>query len=276
MDGDADDVERMSLVEPPHPGVAPNTAPAARGSKLWKLLANPTFLCYLAATVAMCWVRDGLLTHLLSFLATSRGVDELGSDVATLVGGAVTLGGCVGGVLCGLVSDRVFAGRRAPPIMVFSSLQLLGLASLWRCHDTSSDLVLVLVLFALTTCVLGNYTMLSYTIPADLPPADVGLAAGVMTAGGYLASGLATWTLGFLIESRGYFAWWASLVAGTILSGLFVLCGTCFRVAVTPVQPVLSSVGIHVEFMAAHLEATLLTTSESQAAASWPDRKSVV
>jgi sugar phosphate permease len=216
------------------------------GGQLQRLLTNPSFMCFTSALVCMCWVRDGLLSYLLNFVAVSRGTSEVGSEVAALIGGAVTLGGCLGGVLSGMLSDRVFGGRRAPPIGVFTVLQLGCLLSLWLCRESQSDVVLALIVAAAAICVLGNYTMLSYTVPADLPPADVGFAAGVMTAAGYLTSGLATGLLGHVLESGGYGAWMASLMIATTLGGGFVLCGACLRCNnAAPVQPALH-IGMHV------------------------------
>lgn len=208
--------------------------------QLRRLLTNPTFMCFTSALVCTCWVRDGLLTYLLNFVAASRGTDEVGSEAAALIGGAVTLGGCVGGVLSGLLSDHVFEGRRAPPILLFTVLQILCLGALWLCRGPQSDAVLSFVVFVATLFVLGNYTTLSYAVPADLPPADVGLAAGVMTAASYLSSGFAAGLLGSVIEVFGYGAWMASLVFATALGGVFVLCGArlCGNNTV-PVQPVL-------------------------------------
>jgi sugar phosphate permease len=209
------------------------------GGQLRRLLTNPTFMCFTSALACTCWVRDGLLTYLLNFVATSRGTDEIGSEAAALIGGAVTLGGCVGGVLSGLLSDHVFEGRRAPPILLFTVMQMLCLGALWLCRGPQSDAVLAFVVFVATLFVLGNYTTLSYAVPADLPPAEVGLAAGVMTAASYLSSGFAAGLLGSVIEAFGYGAWMTSLVFATALGGLFVLCGARLCGNTVPVQPVL-------------------------------------
>ena len=227
-----DDSEQTALVEA-------EARPIVEGGQLRRLLANPTFMCFTSALACMCWVRDGLLTYLLNFVAASRGTGEVGSEAAALIGGAVTLGGCVGGVLSGLLSDRVFKGRRAPPVLVFTVLQALGLSALWLFRDSQSDAALALIVAVVSICVLGNYTMLSYTVPADLPPADVGLGAGVMTAAGYLTSGCAAGLLGSVIEVFGHGAWMASLVFATALGGAFVLCGACLRGNTAPVQPAL-------------------------------------
>ena len=227
-----DNSEQTALVE------AEARANIADG-QLRRLLTNPTFMCFTSALACMCWVRDGLLTYLLNFVAASRGTGEVGSEAAALIGGAVTLGGCVGGVLSGLLSDRVFEGRRAPPVLLFTVLQMLCLGALWLCRGSQSDAVLALVVFVATLFVLGNYTTLSYTVPADLPPADVGLAAGVMTAASYMTSGFAAGLLGNVIEVFGYGAWMASLVLATALGGAFVLCGACLCGNTVPVQPTL-------------------------------------
>ena len=39
----------------------------------------------------------------------------------------------------------------------------------------------------MTRCVLGSYTLLSYTVPSDLPADVVATACGAMTAAGYVA-----------------------------------------------------------------------------------------
>ena len=245
-----------------------------------RLLTNPTFMCFASALMCMCWVRDGLLTYLLNFVAASRGTGAVGSEAAALIGGAVTLGGCLGGVLSGLLSDRVFGGRRTPPIVVLTGLQLLCLAALWLCRGSQSDAVLAFIVAAAAICVLGNYTMLSYTVPADLPPSDVGCAAGMMSAAGYLTSGLAAGLLGRLTssgepggsqagdygDSGDYLAWMASLVFATTLGGAFVVCGGYLRGNAAPVQPALR-VGQH-DADGLQLEATGLMDWESSLAES--------
>ena len=124
----------------------------------------------------LCWTRDGLITWLYSFLERERRGEALSADTSALVGGAITVGGIVGGMLCGWLSDVVFKGARLPPIIIFTCLQALALTGLWF-GRSSSDAVVALIVFALCLCILGCYTLLSYTIPTDLPSHVVGTAA---------------------------------------------------------------------------------------------------
>ena len=73
--------------------------------------------------------------------------------------------------------------------------------------SAGSDAVIFSLMFLTATFMLGNYTLLSYTIPTDLPGPIVATAAGIMTAAGYLSSGLAGLGLGKLIGVYGWWGW---------------------------------------------------------------------
>ncbi|EEY58156.1 Major Facilitator Superfamily (MFS) [Phytophthora infestans T30-4] len=68
------------------------------------LLVITTFLGYLAALFFLCWTRDGFLNWFLSFFDDVRSTPLTSSDTA-IIGGAWTIGGFVGGILCGWISD---------------------------------------------------------------------------------------------------------------------------------------------------------------------------
>ena len=199
------------------------------GSAFCGLVRNPAFVCYLCAVFFLCWVRDGLITWIFLYLRDARGPGAtLSGDATALIGGAVTIGGIVGGVLTGWLSDVVFAGKRLPPIIIFTCLQVIALVGLWLVR-AASDLAVAGIVFALCICILGCYTLLSYTIPTDLPSHVVGLAAGMMTAVGYIASGLSAIVLREIIDHGGFFAWWCSLMVATVCAGGFVLLGACYN-----------------------------------------------
>jgi len=196
--------------------------------KFADLLRNPTFVCYLLAIMNLCWVRDGLVTWVYAFLEDSRGY-ATSTDMAAMVGGGITLGGFVGGVMCGLVSDYVFDSRRAPPILLFSALQAVALTMLYVAATSGwSDEIVAALVFVLAIFMLGNYTLLSYTVPTDLPGEIVATAAGVMTAAGYLASGCAGVFMGKLIDRYGFFGWVCSLQLATFLSAAAIWVGSMY------------------------------------------------
>ncbi|GMG17995.1 unnamed protein product [Phytophthora fragariaefolia] len=93
-----------------------------------QLMRNFTFLGYLVAIFFLCWARDGFLNWFLSFFDAVREDSLTASDTA-IIGGAWTVGGFVGGIFCGWLSDVIFHSDRVMPIFIFSLLQafMLGL-----------------------------------------------------------------------------------------------------------------------------------------------------
>ncbi|GMH58010.1 hypothetical protein TrST_g7732 [Triparma strigata] len=210
-------------------GSAQNTSSSSFDQSLsvLGLLQNSTFLCYLISIMCLCWVRDGLITWIYSYLEKSRG-KPLSPDTTAMIGGSITLGGFVGGVLCGIVSDYVFKGNRSKPILLFSFFQLISLGLTYYVVGlgSDSDLLVAFLVFLTATFMLGNYTLLSYTIPTDLPAPVVATAAGIMTAAGYVASGLAGLGMGKLIEVYSWGGWFGSLELATALGSLAIYVGS--------------------------------------------------
>ncbi|KAF4044924.1 Major Facilitator Superfamily [Phytophthora infestans] len=161
-----------------------------------ELLKNYTFLGYLAALFFLCWTRDGFLNWFLSFFDDVRSTPLTSSDTA-IIGGAWTIGGFVGGILCGWISDAVFKSNR----------------------------------FLSSVIILGNYTLLSYTVPTDLPQDIAAGATGIMHAVGYFSTGLSSAVMGNVIDGAGYIVWAMSLIVASVLSGIFVKMGSHFSKA---------------------------------------------
>ncbi|KAI9915377.1 hypothetical protein PsorP6_007811 [Peronosclerospora sorghi] len=201
--------------------------PLAPTDQMKQLLQNFTFLGYLAALFFLCWVRDGFLNWFLSFFDDVRPVILSSSDTA-IIGGAWTIGGFVGGILCGWISDTVFRSDRVKPIFIFSLLQAAVLALIYFVSATSSVMTLGALTFLSSVFILGNYTLLSYTVPTDLPQEIAAGATGIMHAVGYFSTGLSSAVMGNVIDSAGYIVWAKSLVVAAILSGIFVKLGSYF------------------------------------------------
>ncbi|KAJ0408159.1 hypothetical protein P43SY_002129 [Pythium insidiosum] len=194
-----------------------------------RLLRNCTFLGYLTAIFFLSWARDGFLNWFLSFFDTVRG-DSLALTTAdtAVIGGAWTIGGFVGGVLCGWLSDVLFKSDRVVPICIFSVFQAVLLGLVYYFSATCSVEVLGLLVFLSSVCLLGNYTLLSYTVPSDLPQDIAAGASGIITCVAYFATGLSGAVMGHLIEVGGYRLWVVSLMAASILAGVFTATGSYF------------------------------------------------
>lgn len=195
--------------------------------RMKKLLSNYTFLGYLLAVFFLSWARDGFLNWFLSFFDAVRAAPLTTADTA-IIGGAWTIGGFVGGILCGWLSDVLFHSDRIMPIFIFSVLQAVLLGTLYVFSATCSVLLLGVLVFLSSVFLLGNYTLLSYTVPSDLPQDIAAGAAGIMTAVGYFSTGLSGAFMGHVITSGGYRIWILSLMLASILAGMFTVLGSYF------------------------------------------------
>jgi len=202
-------------------------ASAAAKDKMRKLMKNYTFLGYLAAVFFLCWTRDGFLNWFLSFFDAVR-LEPLSSEHTAIIGGAWTIGGFVGGILCGWLSDVLFHSDRVMPIFIFSILQAILLGLLYVLSPSCSIEVLGVLVFVSSVFLLGNYTLLSYTVPSDLPQDIAAGAAGIMTAVGYFSTGLSGAFMGNVIGTGGYQVWILSLMVASVLAGTFTILGSHF------------------------------------------------
>ena len=89
-------------------------------SSFHKISSDTVFLCYCAAVFFLSFVRDGLLSWIFSFLE-SRRMEELSIDLTSMLGAGITIGGFLGGISCGVMSDLLFKGSRIQPILVFTT-----------------------------------------------------------------------------------------------------------------------------------------------------------
>ncbi|TMW64357.1 hypothetical protein Poli38472_012979 [Pythium oligandrum] len=194
-----------------------------------RLFQNRTFLGYLTAIFFLSWARDGFLNWFLSFFDAVRGQDNALTTADTaIIGGAWTIGGFVGGITCGWISDVLFKSDRVAPICIFSVFQAILLGVLYNFSASCPVEVLGVLVFLTSVFLLGNYTLLSYTVPSDLPQDIAAGASGIITSVAYFATGLSGAAMGHLIEGGGYRLWVFSLMVASVFTGVFTACGAYF------------------------------------------------
>ncbi|CAK4175091.1 unnamed protein product [Aphanomyces euteiches] len=213
--------------EPPTAALHPQHATAEKvpPTQFSRLLANKTLWGYLAAVFCLSWTRDGLLNWMYAYFDSVR-LEHLSADEHAILGGAWTLGGFVGGILCGWISDCVFHSKRMPPVILFSVVLAACFILLYTLAATLSIVFLGWLVFTVSVFLLGNYTLLSYTVPADLPVDVAAGASGLFTAVGYFATGLAGIAMGSCIQAWGYQFWIASLIATSLATALCTIVGS--------------------------------------------------
>ncbi|KAE8979950.1 hypothetical protein PF011_g22636 [Phytophthora fragariae] len=170
--------------------------PLTPKQQMKQLMRNYTFLGYLVAVFFLCWARDGFINWFLSFFDAVRDAPLTSSDTA-IIGGAWTVGGV--------------------PFM-------LGL--IYFVSATCSVAMLGGLIFLSSVFLLGNYTLLSYTVPSDLPRDIAAGASGIMTAVGYFSTGLSGAMMGEIIDGAGYGVWALSLMTASVLAGVFTKLGS--------------------------------------------------
>jgi len=182
------------------------------------VFSNKVILTLTAAEFCTGFVRQGLMLWFVPFLKEVHGVTP-GSTLFSVATGGVTVGGILGGLLCGWMSDHLFHSRRPPVAFVFYLAQIAAVFMLGRTHDSAA------AAFLIGFCcmwIFGVHGMLSGTASMDFGGTRAAATvAGLLDGVQYLASGLTGFLLGGLIDKHGWGVWtWAIMpfsLAGALL-----------------------------------------------------------
>jgi len=229
--------ERSPDASPPTAAAPPSSADGTVAYS--ELFGSRPFIRYLIAITLLTWVRDGLVTWVMSFLHERNLASADGSawlhDSSGMpppndaIGLAIFVGGATGGVALGAISDSLFRSARRPPLLIFTLAQAVALGALGPLAEWTGVEWLELSPCGMVGCVwaacfftLGNYSLLCYGVPTDLGEQRAGMAAGIMTCAQYLSSGLGGVALGALISHFGFTSWWLSMELATVLQLLAI------------------------------------------------------
>lgn len=225
------DVRCVSLVSEPAGSRA--SSPSSRGcvvpmpyrTALRRLLADPKVRATMLGLFGTGWVREGFLSWFGSYLHATAGV-EVGSASHSAAAMAITLGGMVGSLGVGVISDRCCGSRRAPVVLACALAQaaiLLCFPAAVRAAVASGSagavLPLALLCGALSAPLFGALTVLMAAASVELvEPSLSGTASGLLNCAQYVGSGSSTLIAGAAIEWLGPDALFASLTLGAGLS----------------------------------------------------------
>jgi sugar phosphate permease len=208
----------MSPGQDPRPGPA-SSLPPKRPMAWIALFRSPAFLLILWGSAAMTLIRT-FFDDFTAIWLSSGGMEK---TTAGYIAALFTVGGMVGTIVVGYVSDLVHRGNRTPT-MVFSCL-LLG-ALLFTSTLFPKDSVFFATLFFLLA---GMFIYGVYSVIAGVTAIDFGgstapaTAAGIIDGVGYLAAALA----GVLVAQMKSYAAWERVVfffaALTILIAITLL-----------------------------------------------------
>lgn len=194
--------------------------PVDRAYLMKRVFSNKVILTLIAAEFCTGFVRQGLMLWFVPFLKEVWRVTP-GSKLFSVATTGITVGGIVGGLLCGWMSDKVFQSRRPPVAFVFYLCQIGSL--LWLGHAANATTASLLIGF--NCCwIFGVHGMLSGTASMDFGGTKAAATvAGLLDGIQYVASGLTGFVLGSLIDKHGWGAWTPMIVPFSAIGAVLML-----------------------------------------------------
>lgn len=184
-----------------------------------RVFSNPIILTIIAAEFCTGFVRQGVMLWFLPFLKEVHHVDH-GAALYYVASTGVTVGGILGGLLCGFLSDRVFGSRRPPVAFIFYVAQIFALFWLGR---TGSPLMAALLVPFTCMWIFGVHGMLSATSAMDFGGTKAAATvAGICDGIQYVASGLTGFALGGALDRFGWSAWTWMIMPFSVIGALLM------------------------------------------------------
>ncbi len=205
---------------PMEPEASGRAAHESMGAILRRVFGHPVIRWLAVAEFCTGLVRQGLLLYFPEFLAEVHGVRP-GTGTFQVASVGITAGGIAGGLLCGILSDKVFHSRRPPVAFIFYLAQIVFLLAL---GVASSALSAAFLIGASCTWIFGVHGMLSGTASADFGGKKAAATAtGLLDGVQYLGSGLTGIGLGFLLDTYHWRIWPACLIPFSIGGALVMV-----------------------------------------------------
>lgn len=197
------------------------------GKVVKMMLLNPAIMLIAAIEFCSGYLRNGILQWYKPFAKdTGRVATDAAKKLATTPDAIAALphdfvhdhwgmlncmAGILGGVLAGMISDRVFGSRRGP---VAGVLYVIMVAGSLVMYVTLGNKAIGWVVVAMTLAIIGVHGMLSGTASMDFGgKRNVGIVVGVIDGFVYLGSSLGAFVLGATLpkDARAHDAanWWS-------------------------------------------------------------------
>jgi MFS transporter, ACS family, aldohexuronate transporter len=201
--------ENAAAPSPPH-----SAGETREPLKLWN------FLPISCGTAVYLVGQLSLITYTPLYLKDVMGFSAYRASQALALTQAGAMFGRIG---WGVVSDKLFGGRRKVVLMIIGLLSVFFIAALSFMTRESSLLVLLLILFLSGICLVG-YQGVSYALIGELAGANrTGAALGMMITINAACATLGTPLFGYLVDRTGSYsiAWQA--LAGALGLGIIGL-----------------------------------------------------
>lgn len=184
-----------------------------------RVFSNPIIITIIVAEFCTGFVRQGVLLWFVPFLKEVHGINH-GTTLFSIATGGITVGGILGGLLCGYLSDKMFGSRRPPVAFIFYIGQIVALLLLaW----VSVPLFAALLIPFTCMWIFGVHGMLSATSAMDFGGTKaVATVTGICDGVQYLASGLTGFVLGGMLDKFGWGVWAYMIIPFSVIGALLM------------------------------------------------------
>ncbi len=171
----------------------------------WKYLrermTEPVMLFLIAAEFCTGFVRQGLLLYYTEYMSQVHHIDKT-SALFWWGGFGITVGGVIGALSCGWLSQKLFNSRRPPVACIFYACQVPALLMLGFAPGPA---VAAFMVGFSCMFIFGIHGMLSGTASMDFGGRKAtATATGWLDGVQYLASGLTGFGLGWVLKTYGW------------------------------------------------------------------------
>jgi OPA family glycerol-3-phosphate transporter-like MFS transporter len=182
-----------------------------------KYVLNNRLLWFIAIANAFVYlVRNGIINWAPTFLQEAK---HFTKSEAAWASGGYELAAIPGTLLCGVISDKVFNGRRAPVTIIYMAMTLIGVLLYWT---ASSHLIQNLSLWSIGFFIYGPVMLIGVQAIDLVPKKAAGTAAGLTGLFGYFIGDLlANAALGALVDKEGWDACFIVIIASCLIAMFF-------------------------------------------------------
>ncbi len=181
--------------------------PLPWGDLMRKVFHNPIVVALIFAEFCTGFVRQGVMLYFTEYLGEVYNLPKT-NHLFWFTGVAFMVGGILGGLLCGWMSDKLFQSRRPPVAFMFYLAQIVMLALLGFSFGRGSfgGQVWAVCLLGLTAMfIFGVHGMLSGTASMDFGGRKAAATVtGALDGIQYVGSGLTGFGLGWILKTYGW------------------------------------------------------------------------
>ena len=165
------------------------------------MLRNPIIMTIACIEFCSGFLRQAIMQWYTIFAAqTDAALGLKGGFVSQNWGLLLCVAGILGGVVAGVISDRIFQARRGPVALLLYVIMLCGALVMTFAYQSSAVGPIVIVM---SMAVIGVHGMLSGTASMDFGgKKNVGVAVGLIDGFVYLGTGTMSLLYGFMLPQE--------------------------------------------------------------------------